>query len=304
MGFTLLLFFVALAMSGVAAWYSIIGLMAIFAAAATHVAIMGVVLEAGKLVTASWLYRNWRTAPKLIRGYLSGAVIVLMFITSMGIFGFLSKAHIDQTLGSGDNTLQIQSYNQLIEQQERRIIDADKIISQLDAAVDVLVKYDRIRGSEGAIAVRKSQTKERRDLSDAIEDSNEEINRIRGKKSKLDVEQLMFEAEIGPIKYIAELFVNDSKDVIDDAVRWVIITIVFVFDPVAVLLIIAGNMHLVKAQSKPQRRTVVAKEDKEWEETDEDPRLFPEQVADISVKEKRAAQNTESVKAQGGFSAQ
>ena len=82
---------VAIAISVVAAWYSILGLMAIFAAAAIPIAIMGAVLEVGKLVTASWLYQNWNTVPKLLKGYLTTAVVVLMFITSMGIFGFLSK---------------------------------------------------------------------------------------------------------------------------------------------------------------------------------------------------------------------
>ena len=103
-----LVLFVALAISGVAAWYSIAGLAAIFAAAKLPIIIMGSTLEAGKLVTASWLYQNWSRAPLLLKSYLTLAVAVLMFITSMGIFGFLSKAHIDQTLVSGDNTLLIE----------------------------------------------------------------------------------------------------------------------------------------------------------------------------------------------------
>jgi hypothetical protein len=148
---------VALAISGVAAWYSIVGLMAIFAAAAIPIAIMGGVLEVGKLLTASWLYQNWKTAPKILTAYLTTAVVVLMFITSMGIFGFLSKAHIDQTLIGGDNTLQIESYDQQIAQQQRKIDDANKVISQLDSSSRDAHKYDRIRGEDGAIAVRKSQ---------------------------------------------------------------------------------------------------------------------------------------------------
>ena len=87
----------ALSISAVAIYYSILGLAAIFAGAAIPIMVMGSVLEVGKLVTASWLYQNWKVAPKFIKTYLSIAVVVLMFITSMGIFGFLSKAHVEQT---------------------------------------------------------------------------------------------------------------------------------------------------------------------------------------------------------------
>ena len=162
---------VALAISGVAAWYSIVGLMDIFAAAAIPIAIMGGVLEAGKLLTASWLYQNWNVVPKLLKYYLTVAVVVLMFITSMGIFGFLSKAHIDQTLSTGDNTLLITQIDNKIARENRRIEDAEKVIVQLDRAVQVLMDFDRIRGPEGAIVVRESQKNERRDLNVIIDDA-------------------------------------------------------------------------------------------------------------------------------------
>ena len=110
MGFAIVTLLVAIAISAVAAWYSIVGLMAIFAAAAIPIAIMGGVLEVGKLLTASWLYQNWTKVPWLLKSYLTTAVVVLMFITSMGIFGFLSKAHLDQTLKTeGSNGLLIQN---------------------------------------------------------------------------------------------------------------------------------------------------------------------------------------------------
>ena len=123
MGFLTL--FIAIAISAVAAWYSIVGLMAIFSAAAIPIAIMGGVLEVGKLVTASWLYQNWKKIPKTLKVYLTSAVIILMFITSMGIFGFLSKAHIDQTVVSGDNSLQITQLDKQIEREQRTINDAE-----------------------------------------------------------------------------------------------------------------------------------------------------------------------------------
>jgi hypothetical protein len=126
---------IALAISGVAAWYSIVGLMAIFSSAAVAIAIMGGVLEVGKLVTASWLYHNWQTAPRVLRWYLTSAVVVLMFITSMGIYGFLSKAHIDQMIITGDNSLEISTIQSRIDREQRIIDDANKVISQLDSAV-------------------------------------------------------------------------------------------------------------------------------------------------------------------------
>ena len=241
---------VAIAISGVAAWYSIVGLMAIFAAAAIPIAVMGGVLEVGKLLTASWLYQNWKMCPKLLKTYLTASVVVLMFITSMGIFGFLSKAHIDQTLVGGDNSLEIRAIDQQIEREQRRIKDAEMVITQLDKAVETLIEYDRIRGPQGAIAVRESQRMERGSLASIISEASDAIKQLRDEARPLQKQQLQLEAEVGPIKYIAALFYKDTnKSVLEEAVRWVIITIIFVFDPLAVLLIICANMTL----SKPKK---------------------------------------------------
>ena len=241
---------VAIAISGVAAWYSIVGLMAIFAAAAIPIAVMGGVLEVGKLLTASWLYQNWKICPKLLKTYLTASVVVLMFITSMGIFGFLSKAHIDQTLVGGDNSLEIRAIDQQIEREQRRIKDAEMVITQLDKAVETLIEYDRIRGPQGAIAVRESQRVERGSLASIISEASDAIKQLRDEARPLQKQQLQLEAEVGPIKYIAALFYKDTnKSVLEEAVRWVIITIIFVFDPLAVLLIICANMTL----SKPKK---------------------------------------------------
>ena len=237
---------VAIAISGVAAWYSIVGLMAIFAAAAIPIAVMGGVLEVGKLLTASWLYQNWKTCPKLLKTYLTGSVIVLMFITSMGIFGFLSKAHIDQTLVGGDNSLEIRAIDQQIERQQRRINDAEMVISQLDKAVETLIEYDRIRGPQGAIAVRESQRMERGSLAGIISEASDRIKQLRDEA-------------------IAALFYEETdKSVLEEAVRWVIITIIFVFDPLAVLLIICANMSL----SKPKKIKTAVNVADDWKEID------------------------------------
>ena len=271
MFFGILTLLVGLAISGVAAWYSIVGLMAIFAAAKIPIAIMGAVLEVGKLLTASWLYQYWEKANKLIKGYFITAVVVLMFITSMGIFGFLSKAHMDQTLSVGDNSLLIERLDKKIDREQVRIKDAETVIGQLDKAVQVLIDYDRIRGPKGSIAVRESQNEERAQLTSVIDDAYLRIDDMSMEKLELDKEQLALEAEVGPIKYIAAFIYGDDLDsnLLDKAVRWIIVTIIFVFDPLAVLLIVAANMTLKEAINKPKKVKITKAADatkKEWSE--------------------------------------
>jgi len=248
---------VGIAISAVAAWYSIIGLTTIFAASFIPIIIMGSVLEVGKIVTASYMFRNWSNIPILMRGYFSFAILILMLITSMGIFGYLSKAHIDQTLGSGDNTLQVQLLDQRIQREQNKLNDANRVIEQLDKSVEALIKYDRIRGRDGAIATRKAQTEERNQLNGLIEATSNEISKLREKRLVLQKQQLKFEAEVGPIKYIADLVYGDkAKEKIDEAVRGVIILLVVVFDPLAILLIVAaGGIDVAPKQQKIKTKT-------------------------------------------------
>ena len=248
--FTLL---VAISIAAVAAWYSIIGLMAIFAAAAIPIAIMGGVLEVGKLVTASWLYNNWRQTPILLKSYLTISVVVLMFITSMGIFGFLSKAHLDQTIQiEGSNGILISNLERQISQQRRIITDGETLLKQLDDTVEVLIEYDRIRGPEGALAVRKGQAEQRAEINSSIQSAVSELNALSEELLPLQKERVALEAEVGPLKYIAELiYADEAEDMLDEAVRGVIIIIIFVFDPLAVLLLIAANQSL--AQERPTK---------------------------------------------------
>ena len=235
----------AISISAVAALYSLLGLAAIFSAAKLPVLLMGGVLEVSKLVTASWLYNNWNRTPVLLKSYLTVAVVILVFITSMGIFGFLSKAHLDQTITAGDNTLEISQIDSRIDRQKKRIVDADTVIAQLDKSVQVLIDFDRIRGKDGAIAVRESQKAERANLNAVIDDAQTEVSTLNNKRLALSKEQLAIEAEVGPLKYIAELIYGDeAKDHFDEAVRYVILLLIFVFDPLAVLLLIAANQSL------------------------------------------------------------
>jgi hypothetical protein len=235
--------FTGLAISSVAIYYSVSGLVSIFAAAAIPIIIMGVVLEIGKLVATLWLKYNWKIAPFLLRSYLLISVIVLMFITSMGIFGFLSRAHIEQSLTSGDNTVMIAEFDRQISIEQRNIKDAESVISQLDQAVQSLTESERIRGRDGAIAVRRSQAAERAELTAIIQTSNTKISQLEKEKLPLIKQQLDLEAEVGPIKYIAALIYGDNpdKDLLEKAVRWVIIIIVAIFDPLAVILLLASQ---------------------------------------------------------------
>ena len=240
---SLLVLTTALAISGIAAYYSIIGLAAIFAAAVVPVIIMGSALEVGKLVTVTYLHRHWQNAPKMLRGYLVIAVLVLMFITSMGIFGFLSRAHIEQTTIAGDNSLRIERLESSIERERRTIKDADGVLFQLDEAINVLIEYDRIRGDSGAIATREKQKPEREELSNVIASAENRISSLQDELIVLEKEQIQLEAEVGPIKYIAEFVYGEKADrtLLEEAVRWVIVIIVVVFDPLAVALLVAWN---------------------------------------------------------------
>lgn len=294
----LLTLVMALAISGVAAWYSIAGLIAIFSGATTAIIIMGGVLEAGKLVTASWLYRNWKQVPFLLKSYLTSAVVVLMFITSMGIFGFLSKAHLEQSISvGGTNELQITNLERQIERQQSIIADAETVLTQLDQQVAVLIEYDRIRGPTGSIAVRESQSDERQTLNETIDAAYIRIEELQTTLTPLQQEKLAIEVEVGPLKYIAELIYGDqARDFFDEAVRWVILLIVFVFDPLAVLLLIAANMTLTQPKSpKPLRETeavVVGEIDDDW--LTETVQVEDEQLDDYEVTEWDVVNTTNS----------
>ena len=245
--------FTALAISAVAAYYSIIGLIAIFSAAVIPIAVMGVVLELGKLVTASWLYHYWKKVPKLLKTYLISAVVILMFITSMGIFGFLSKAHIEQTTITSDKSLEISSVQSEIERHKKDIFRAEQSLQLLDNA---LIKYTDLGAVTKGLNARKEQQGERDELNESIQSATDKIATLTKKQFRLKKEQLQIQSEVGPIRYIAELIYGEStQSVLEDAVRWVIIIIVFVFDPLAVLLLISANITL-KEESKSRRRKV------------------------------------------------
>lgn len=236
MFFAALLMLVALAITSVAGYFSILGLMAIFPASPIAIAAMGIVLELAKLVTASWVYRNWKIANRLLKTYFTLAVIVLSFITSMGVFGYLSKAHIEHTTVGGSAQLQIAQLESQKTSAERRLKNAQTSLDTLD----------RLTTSENILDanfIRNRQKRERAALNKEIEAAATNIQTIETNLIPLKTENLILEAEVGPIKYVAELFYGSGDNAtIDKAVRMMIIILIFVFDPLAILLIIAANM--------------------------------------------------------------
>ena len=252
----------ALGISAVAAYYSIVGLMAIFSASAMSIAIMGVVLEIGKLITASWLYQNWKRVPFLLKSYLTLAVVVLMFITSMGIFGYLSKAHIDQGKGVAEIYLKVERVDNRIESERNTIARYEKQLTNLDTALN---RYLDLGAVSKGLAKREEQEPERRELVRLINESQKRIDDFLTERSEYQLQINSFEVEIGPIKYISALIYGDEAlDYIDTAVRAVILTLVFVFDPLAVLLLISANMSM--QDYNEQRRKMLLRRKKQLEE--------------------------------------
>ena len=246
--------FTSIVLASCAAYFSIVGLATIFSGAFMSVVVMASVLEFAKLVSAAWLHYEWEKVSKLIRTYFIAAIAILMFITSMGIFGYLSKAHIETSVNEGgNNSLAIEILQRKIRTQEGIVSDSEKVLKQLDASVQSLLDANRIRGREGAIAVRQSQKQERDKLTEDINTALKEIENLQNELLPLQRKQLELEVEVGPLKYVAELIYGaDAPNHYDEAVRWVIIILVLVFDPLAVMLLIVSTAAFKRDMKKPK----------------------------------------------------
>lgn len=240
-----LLLLTGLIISAVAIYYSVVGLAAIFSAAVIPIIVMGSALEVAKLVCASWLKENWERAPALMKTYMTVAVIVLMLITSMGIFGFLSKAHSDQSLVSGDVLSKISIFDEKIKTAKDNIDANRKALKQMDEAVDqVMGRSQDEKGADKAVALRRTQQKERARLQTEIQAEQKNITSLSEERAPIATEVRKVEAEVGPLKYIASFIYGDNPDanILEKAVTWVIITIIVVFDPLAVIMLLAAQM--------------------------------------------------------------
>lgn len=245
--FSRLTLFVALCISAIAAWYSVIGLTAIFAGAVLPIIIMGSVLEVAKITTTVWLHHYWDRASYAIRTYLTAAVVALACLTSMGIFGLLSKAHLEQGVVGGEVQSKVALFDEKIKIQRENIETARKALAQMDAQVDQrLARGDSENSAERAVAIRRQQATERTRLLKEIGDAQKEISRLNEEKAPIASQMRKVEAEVGPIKYIAAMIYGDNPDgnTLEKAVRWVTILIVAVFDPLAIVLILAANHSL------------------------------------------------------------
>jgi len=290
---TSIMFVAAISLSCIAAWYSIAGLTAIFAAAVVPIVIMGGILEVSKLVVASWLYRNWLDIPQTFKIYFTCAVVILMMITSMGIFGFLSKAHLDQAVPAGDVTAQVTIFDEKIKTQRDNIDAARKALTQMDAQIDQkLNRSTDEAGADKAIQIRRAQGSERKKLQNEISTAQSTIVKLQTERAPIASQARKIEAEVGPIKYIAALIYGDTLDanVLEKAVRWVIIMIVLVFDPLAVLMLVAVNWSLKKRQPEVEPENIepwlnypidlpkkkVKPKKRKWLEKEPDPTPLPE----------------------------
>jgi len=230
-------------LSGVAAWYSITGLTAIFAGAYWEIIILGAALELGKIIIASWLYRNWEHVGKIFKFYFVTALCILMLITSAGIFGFLSKAHLDQTAPSGDVVAKIERIDQQISKEKLRIDRAEKQLAQLDNAIDKIINASN--RAETALTIRTKQKVERDSISREIKSAQIEIDKLQVEKLPLESQNRRLKNEVGPIRYVAELIYGEGNEkTLDSAVRIMILMLVFVIDPLAVLLIISASRDI------------------------------------------------------------
>jgi len=259
--FGLLTLFVALAISAVAAYYSIVGLMAIFAGATTAIAIMGIVLEIGKLICASWTFQNWKTSPVSIRSYFILAVVILMLITSLGIFGFLSRAHIQQSNPTSLLEERIERIDLKVEQRQTQINRYQGRLNTLDQALQKYIELGAISKGLSKIGAMDNETNL---LKTKVEGLENEIDGLSDEKYELKTNLSLAEVEVGPIRYVASMLYDDvSESQLEEAVRWIIILLIFVFDPLAVVLVIAANISLrdYRRERKMATKTVTVMPD-------------------------------------------
>lgn len=239
--------FTSLTLAATAAYFSIIGLMTIFSGAALSIAFMASVLEFGKIVSAAWLHYEWDRINNLVRAYFTTAVVVLMLITSMGIFGYLSKAHIDASVTSDGYSLEASIVDKRLDGKQLQLDNLTGRLESLDYVLQTSQPKDRNY-------VNKVQTPERNEINADIDILVDEIVALNEQKMPILRQQLDQEAELGPVKYIADMiYGDDAESYYDNAVRWIILTIIFVFDPLAIMLLIVSTAAFKREREAPAK---------------------------------------------------
>jgi hypothetical protein len=261
--------FTSLSLAGTAAYFSIIGLMTIFSGAALSIAFMASILEFGKVVSAAWLHYEWDRINNLVRAYFTTAVLVLMLITSMGIFGFLSKAHIDSSLTSDSYSLEASIVDKRLEGKQLQLDNLTGRLENLDYVLQTSKPEDRNY-------VNRVQTEERNEINESIDILVADIVKLNEQKMPIQKLQLEQEAELGPVKYIADMiYGEEAESYYDNAVRWVILTIIFVFDPLAIMLLIVSTAAFKRDRERPAK-----------------PLIDEKQIMNMEVEEKRSGLTT------------
>ena len=230
----------AMCISGVAAYFSVVGLAAIFSATAIAVIVMGCSLEAGKLVAAGWLHQNWENprVSKLHKGYMVAAVVALMFITALGIYGFLAKGHLAQQTPLAPIELTIAQKQSDIDFTNQDAKAQQVRLSQLDAAVNSMIGGDK---ASQALKFRAKQAAERTEIQNAIQADNAKVQKISQDLVPLKLQVNDVETKLGPVKYVADLFgIKDTEG----AVRIIILVLMFAFDPLAVTLVLSSAISI------------------------------------------------------------
>ena len=236
-------FMTGIILSGVAGFFSIIGLTTLFSGAYWSVVVMGTTLEISKLVAVSWIYHNWKRAGRGLKIYLLSAILILMFITSMGIFGYLSRAHIEQKValstGVGSDITVLQND---IKIKQDAIKDLERQITVIDSSIDKMLEKGQAKDS---LKASDNQKKKRDELVLKKNVLIKELSPLKTQMVKYDSEYKKIEAELGPIKYIAEAVYGPTDEkILDKTVRYVILIVIVVFDPLAVFLLIAYNVSV------------------------------------------------------------
>ena len=232
-----------IAISAISAWYSIIGLTAIFAGAFWSIVIMGATLEVGKIITVTYLYRNWKSLSVFITAYFISAAVILMAITSMGTFGYLSRAHIEHTSGSQNIVAKLERIDQMIARERERIVRTERVLFQLDASINSLIEQKYV---VAGLEARRKQEGERKDIAERIREYQTTIDKLTDEKMPLQQSLRDTQREIGPIRYVAELIYGSSDtELMERSIRGIIILLVLVLDPLAILLIMVSTRRSI-----------------------------------------------------------
>lgn len=248
MGITTLV--VAILISAIAGYFSIVGLAALFAARAIPVIIMGTALEVGKLVAATWLKLNWkeRTVAKLHKGYLLVATVVLMLITSLGIFGFLSAGHLEQNAPLAGLSIQSQQFQTQLDQTTANNKRIEGRLAQIDTNINAfLTAGSATKGLRASTALKV----ERDTLAAEMEANNKTINDLNTKLAPIKQQSTEVEAKLGPVKFVAQALGYEDPEV---AVRIIIMLIISAFDPLAVILILSAMATFAQLEAERKAR--------------------------------------------------